>query len=88
MNSSRPLWLLLIIIVFSLPIFAFPTMLGLISPGQEVEKTMAWLYIIYILLTDWLAWMCWPQRKAVTWILLALLLMSHAAMWGLILYPR
>lgn len=88
MRQKRPFWLILVIIVLSLPIFAFPTMLGMIKTGDEVARTMAWFYLIYIILTDYLAWICWPQRKAVTWILLALLVMSHFAMWGLALYEH
>lgn len=85
MNQRRPFWLLVIIIILSLPIFAFPTMLGMINQGEQVVQTMAWLYVAYILLTDYLAWICWPERKTMTWILLALLIMSHCAMWGLVL---
>lgn len=87
-TRNKPLWLLIVIIAASLPVFAFPTILGMIDPANSMAKTMAWFYIIYVVITAALAWMCWPQRKYVTWILIIIMLLSHAAMWGLAFYSR
>lgn len=87
-KNRRPYWLLGIIIIASLPVFTFPTLLGMINPADTVVQTMAWFYLLYILCTDYLAWICWPERKAITWILILLLLLSHLAMWGLVLYEH
>lgn len=86
--DKRPFWLLIIIVLAALPVFAFPTMLGLINPGDQVVTTMAWFYLLYVVVTAYLAWICWPERKYVTWILIALMLLTHVAMWGLVLCER
>lgn len=87
-STRKPVWLIIIIILAALPVFAFPTILGLIDPADTVAKTMAWFYLIYVVITAFFAWMCWPERKYVTWILIVIMLLSHAAMWGLACMPR
>lgn len=87
-NNKKPLWLLIVIVVAMLPVFAFPFLLGLLQTGDYEATALAWFYLFYVFLAGWLAWNCWPQRKAMTWILIVLLLMSHAAMWGLALFER
>lgn len=87
-KERRPLWLLILLIIVSLPVFTFPTLLGMINPADTVASTMAWFYLFYILLTDYLAWICWPQRKAITFVLILLLVLSHISMWGLVLYEH
>ena len=88
MNQRRPAWLLIVIILLTLPLFAFPTLLGMIKPGDQTAQSMVWLYLIYVPLTDYLAWICWPQRRTIAWVLLALLLMSHCAIWSLVLFEH
>lgn len=87
-ENRKPVWLLIIIVIAILPVFAFPTLLGLLNAGDYEASALAWLYLFYVFFTGWLAWICWPQRKAVTWILIVLMLMSHAAMWGLALFEH
>lgn len=85
---KRPWWLLVIIIICIIPVFSFPAILGMINPADETAKIMSWFYLFYVFATGYLAWICWPERKAVTWILLAILLLSHVAMWSMVLYEH
>lgn len=85
-SEKKPWWLILIIIVLMLPIFAFPTLLSLVPPDMEGARMIIWFYVIYVLGTGWLAWICWPERKLMTWIMLILLVLSHIAIWTLVLY--
>lgn len=84
--NRRPWWLLVIIIIAALPVFAFPTLLSLMNEVNSEIKIITWFYLYYVIGTAYLAWICWPERKYMTWILLVLLLMSHVAIWCLALY--
>jgi hypothetical protein len=42
---------------------------------------MLWIYPFYAIVAAYLAWQCYPQRRALAWVLLSLLLLSHVAIW-------
>ena len=84
--SSRrrpPVWMIIVIIVAMLPVLSFPALLAKTFSGSP-ERTFVWLYPIYVIASGVCAWICWPERKDVCWILIALMLMSHAAIWLLV----
>lgn len=80
-----PWWMLALIILCLLPVVAFPTMLAWGSPTLSDHKVMLWIYPFYEFAAAFLAWKCYGERTALCWILLALMLLTHAAMWQLIL---
>ncbi len=82
-----PWWMLAIIIICALPVLAFPTMLSWSGTAISDHRVMLWMYPFYVLLASFLAWKCYGERTALTWILLALILLTHAAMWQLVLAP-
>lgn len=83
-RRRAPWWMTLIIIICMLPAFILPFMLKTpVSELQETARTLVWLYPAYVVTAGVCAWICYPQRKEITWILLILLLLSHAAMWML-----
>ena len=47
-----------IILLFLLPVFSFPVLLGNIAEGDEAAKTFVWIYPFYMLLSAWL-----PSRR-------------------------
>ena len=73
-------WLL---IVLCLPLLAYPVLLARCPEGGETE-TLVWCYPIYVLGAVWCAWRCLPERKTVYWILVALLALTHVAIWLLV----
>lgn len=81
-----PGWVTAVIVVAMLPALAFPTMLGLTpaSPAGLV-KLMVWGYPLYVLVTGWVAWYCYDQRPWLCWVLVGVMLLTHAAMWALVL---
>lgn len=81
-----PLWITLIIIIVSLPLFSFPWLLASIPGGEMagVVKGFVWVYPFYMLLSSWLAWKAWTQRPEVTWILLAVMVMTTVAIYILV----
>ena len=75
---GRPLWATLFALACLVPLAFYPLLLSRVDPQLMVFVK---LYIPYTLLTAWLAWLCWPRRREMYWILLLLLLLTHAAMW-------
>lgn len=90
MSSPRrvPLWMTALIAVDMLPGAALPAMLSAL-PAQPDDSVRLFLllYPLYIIATGIIAWQCYGRRTAMTWILLALMLLTHAAMWVLVTCP-
>ena len=87
MESKTPLWMTIIILIFLLPVFSFPLLLGNIPAGDDGAKLFVWLYPFYMILSAWLAWSAFPRRSYISWILLILMGLSTAAVWTLVLHP-
>lgn len=77
-QPRRPLWVTLVTLIALAPLALYPALLNHTEPGMGI---FAKLYIPYALFTAALAWICWPRRRDMFWILLILLILSHAAMW-------
>lgn len=83
-QSKRvPGWMTVIIIIVALPVLALPVMLSLSGELAEGNKLYVWLYPAYVLATAILAYQCYGRRTEMTWILIVLMLLTHAAMWVL-----
>lgn len=87
MNRRRtPWWMDVIILVLMSPALVFP---GLINnmPAEGTPQALVWLYPLYVIVTGVCTWMVYPQRPALAWILLALLVLSNIAMYILVNTP-
>ena len=82
-ERPMPVWVKLVIIVCVLPLLAFPQLMALCPPHSSAEL-MLWIYPFYVLLSAVLEWRCWGRRPEPTWVLLAVELLSHGAMWILV----
>ncbi len=82
--NRRPRWLIIMVIILMLPLLAYPTMLGLM-PDNGANVTLLKLYPLYVLLSGWCMLMCYPARRDVMWILVILVILTHASMWYLTL---
>lgn len=78
-----PWWMWVIIIVCMLPGLAFPWMAPLIADSNPLVRGLIWFYPAYVLCSGLLAWQCYGRRSVLTWIVLALLLLSHACFYYL-----
>lgn len=78
-----PWWMWLVIIVCALPGLAFPLLTRLIEDPNPAVRGLTWLYPCYVLCSGVLAWQCYGRRSYVTWIILALLLISHVCFFYL-----
>lgn len=75
-----PWWMAAIIVIVMIPALIIPAMGN--SPDMEdpMQKYLTWFYPAYVIGTGICAYICYPQRKALAWILIVLMVMSHAAM--------
>lgn len=69
-----------------LPVFAFPTLLGIIKPDSPIVG-FVWLYPLYVLASGVCSYICYPERRDVSWILIILMLLAHAGIWYLACNP-
>lgn len=75
---GRPLWVTLTALACLSPLALYPVLMGRLPADMAFFVK---LYPVYAVATAWLAWLCWLRRPVMFWILLALLLLTHAAMW-------
>lgn len=78
-----PLWMLGVILLCALPGIGFPWMGELLTSGNLELRGLTWFYPVYIIASALLAWQCYGRRTYLSWIILALMLMSHAAFYWL-----
>ena len=82
-QQPMPLWVKIVIIACCLPVLTFPWLLSL-CPEESSAETFLWIYPLYVLVSGYLAWRCWADRPVLTWVLLAVMLLTHAAIWLLV----
>lgn len=80
-GNRVPWWMILIIIVCMLPGLAFPWMLDLVVSGNAIVKGLTWFYPAYVICSGLIAYQCYGRRTALAWIILVLLLLSHACFY-------
>ncbi|MCH5318285.1 MAG: hypothetical protein J1E38_01080 [Paramuribaculum sp.] len=81
-RDKTPGWFLAVIILVGLPVFQFPMLLNS-CPPESPDRLMVWIYPFYVVAAGWLAYICYPRRQAMAWILLALMILTHVGMWML-----
>lgn len=84
MPTNTPKWMTLVIILITLPVFTFPALLDRCPENSEAARTLVWIYPFYMLLSAWLAWKAYPQRSYVSWLLLAVMILSTIAVHALV----
>lgn len=84
-SNPMPWWAKALIIVCMLPGLDLPWLLAG-NPETDTARTLLWLYPAFVLLAGVCAWLAWGRSRQLAFILLGLLLLSHAAMW-LLCYP-
>lgn len=74
-------WFRLLVIVLALPLAGYPALLSGADDADPALSTLVWLYPAYVVCAAVCAWMCYPRRKDVAWILLALMLLTQIGMY-------
>lgn len=78
-----PRWFTVVAVILCLPVLLMPWLLNAPCAHESAVRTWIWLYPPYLLIAAWLAWQCYPQRRALAWILIIIMALSHAAIWML-----
>lgn len=86
-GGPTPWWFTLIIIIVSVPMFSFLYFVSATPDGSEA-RMLAWLYPAYIVIAAVCSWICYPDRRALAWILVTLMALSDAGMWALASAPQ
>lgn len=76
---TTPKWVTFLILIFTLPIFTLPSLLAQCPPEASATRTLIWIYPFYMVLSAYLAWRAYTQRPYLTWILLAVMILSSIA---------
>lgn len=88
MKAHTPWWMTIVIVVLCLPLFATPSLIGMLPAGtDDTVKTLVTGYPIYVVASGILAWIVYPSRKGLAWILLILMALSHVAIYMLAKNP-
>lgn len=85
-QPGTPRWFTVLIIVLLLPLGQFPYLLSL-CPAESQARVFLWLYPFYALMSGYMAYICYPERRPIAWILLGLLVLSHISLWLLVTTP-
>ena len=81
-ENKMPWWARLIVIAAAAPVCLYPLLLERTPEGSENELFL-WFYPIYVVVAAVCAWICWARRREVYWILIVMMLLTHAAMFML-----
>ena len=73
-----PLWMVAVIILCALPGVSFPFLGDLLTSGDLTIEGLTWFYPVYTIASALLAWQCYGRRTLMSWVILALLVVSHA----------
>jgi len=84
--SKTPRWFLAVVIIVFLPVVQFPMLLNSCNP-DGTARTLVWLYPLYAATAAYLSYQCYEQRRTLAWILIALMILSHAAIYLLVTTP-
>ncbi|MDE6650950.1 MAG: hypothetical protein K2K08_00920 [Paramuribaculum sp.] len=83
-QQKVPWWIIALIILLVLPAAQFPVLLANCPAGPAIVRTLVWIYPFYVVVAAYLAYLCYPARRIITWILLALMVLTHVCVWLLV----
>ena len=83
MPHRVPWWFWVVLIGGMAPGVSFPWMAELIQSPNEIVRGLTWLYPAYVIISGFLAWQCYGRRTVMSWIVLILMLLSHACFYYL-----
>lgn len=87
LTPRMPWWMWVVILVCMAPGLSFPWVLQLIQSSNPIVRALTWFYPAYVLISGLMAWICYGRRTVMTWIVLVLLLLSHACFYYLTFVP-
>lgn len=85
-HAKPPTWVTILILILALPIFQLPWLMGE-TGSDNPAHTLVTIYPFYVILSAYLAYICYATRPLVSWILMCLMVLSHLSMAYLALNP-
>lgn len=83
---ATPKWMIAIIIVAVIPVMQLPWLLDACQAASQ-GRTLVWLYPFYAIIAGYLAYLSYPNRPVISWILIVLMVLSHIAIHMLVNMP-
>lgn len=81
--NPTPWWFKVLVIVCALPVLASPFLLA-DAPEDGIAHSLVIFYPAYVIVAAICALICYGRRPEVSWILVVLMLLTHAGMWVLV----
>lgn len=81
-KNNSPAWFRILVIVLLLPLFSWPGIMTDILNGSEERNSttlLVLLFPIYAILSAYYAYKCYDDRRELSWVLLAILILSYIA---------
>lgn len=75
----RPFRIKLVIVASCLPLAAYPWLLSRVPQDGSLDTLLA-ILPLYVLGSAICEWLCWPNRRELTWILLAVQWLIYIAL--------
>ncbi len=86
-SYRAPGWFIALAVIVALPVFQTPALLDACPPDGGIVRTLVWIYPFYVAVAAWLACLCWDSRRAMAWILIAIMALTHIGMRMLVAMP-
>lgn len=80
LKPKHPWWFTLMLIILVMPAFSTPWLLADAPEGSMLETLIKW-FPAYLLLSAICAWISYPQRRDVAWILVVLMILSAGSLF-------
>ncbi len=78
-----PWWFTLLLVVLVLPTAAFiPQASRLLEEAEWLGSSyVGWLYPVYVVLSAVISWLCYPDRRAIAWIMFVMILLTDTGLF-------
>lgn len=81
--QRAPWWFAVLLVIVIFPTMAFiPQAAHIVSEAEWLGSSyVGWIYPLFIVLSAFLAWVCYPERRTVAWILFALIVLTDIGLF-------
>lgn len=87
-RGAVPVWFTILLIILVIPGFLVGFILPRLNSSGDELRTIMRLYPYYIAAAALFAWICYPERRLMAWILVGLVVLSHVMVAALASMPE
>ncbi len=84
LQGRTPVWMTVLIILMVIPVVPFYILTGASDANTEEIRYLIKIFPAFVILSGVCAYLSYPGRRELAWILIVLLALSYLAMWYLI----